>query len=166
MENGIIVRKAEREDVRQIAEICVEDWQKAYRGIIDDAYLDSLSADTRYEIEINRYQRFTVAADGDRILGYAWLEETAEEPADCEVIALYIRYECRKNGIGKLLLRDAAGRFRETGKKQMIIWCLEGNEESRRFYEKTGGKLFRAGSHPWGGKAYGMVSYLYDLEKA
>ena len=54
MDNGIIIRSAERDDVRQIAEICVEDWQTAYRGIIDDGFLDSMSVDGRYEIEIKR----------------------------------------------------------------------------------------------------------------
>ena len=50
MKNGIFIRRAEKEDVRQIAEILVEDWQTAYRSIIDDAFLDSMSADQRYEI--------------------------------------------------------------------------------------------------------------------
>ena len=49
MINGIIVRKAEIEDVRQISEICVEDWQKAYRGIVDSEWLDSMSVDKQYE---------------------------------------------------------------------------------------------------------------------
>ena len=88
MKNGIFIRRAEKEDVRQIAEILVENWQTAYRGIIDDAFLDSMSADQRYEIEIKRYQKFIVAADGEEILGYAWLETTDDEPADCEIIAL------------------------------------------------------------------------------
>ncbi len=52
MKNGITVRSAEKEDVRQIAEILVEDWQKAYRGIMDDTFLDSMSVDQRYEIEV------------------------------------------------------------------------------------------------------------------
>ena len=107
MKNGIIIRKAEKEDVRQIAEICVEDWQKAYRGIVDSDFLDSLSVEQRYELEIRRYDKFIVAADADRILGYAWLESTEDEPADCEIIALYVRYSERKNGIGKLLFQDA-----------------------------------------------------------
>ena len=47
MADRITVRNAEKEDVRQIAEILVEDWQKAYRGIIDDAFLDSMSVDQR-----------------------------------------------------------------------------------------------------------------------
>ena len=163
MKNGITVRNAEKEDVRQIAEILVEDWQKAYRGIMEDAFLDSMSADQRYDIEVKRYQHYIVAADGSEVLGYAWLEAAEDEPADCEIIALYVRYSKRNNGIGKLLLRDAVSRFRESGKKKMIVWCLKENCESRKFYEKTGGKEFRTGSHNWGGKEYSMISYLYNL---
>ena len=69
--NGITVRKAEAEDVRQISEICVEDWQKVYRGIVDSEWLDSMSVDKQYEKEIKRYQDFVVADDGNKILGYA-----------------------------------------------------------------------------------------------
>ena len=163
MKNGIIIRKAEKEDVRQIAEICVEDWKTAYRGIIDSDFLNSLSVDKRYEIEINRYQYFTVAADADKILGYAWLQTTEEETADCEIVALYVRYLYRKTGIGKLLLQHAVSYFREIGKKRMIVWCLKENDEARRFYEKTGGREFLTGSHQWGSKEYEMISYLYDL---
>ncbi len=163
MKNGIVIRNAEKEDVRQIAEILVEDWQKAYRGIMDDAFLDSMNVDQRYEIEGKRYQKYIVAADGSEILGYAWLEASGEEPADCEVIALYVRYSERNHGIGRFLMQYAFDHFRENGNKKMIVWCLKENHESRKFYEKTGGKEFRAGSHQWGGKEYGMISYLYDL---
>ena len=164
MADRITVRNAEKEDVRQIAEILVEDWQKAYRGIIDDAFLDSMSVDQRCEIEGKRYRKYVVADDGTEILGYAWLETAGDEPADCEVIALYVRYAKRKMGTGRLLLQYAMRHFRESGKKKMIIWCLKENHESRKFYEKAGGKEFRTGTHPWGGREYEMVSYLYDLD--
>ena len=164
MNNGITVRNAEKEDVRQIAEILVEDWQKAYRGIIDSEFLDSMSVDKRYEIEIKRYQKYIVASDGEEILGYAWLEMAEDEMSDCEIIALYVRFSKRKMGIGKLLLQYAVSYFRESGKKRMIIWCLKENDESRRFYEKVGGKESQTCSHNWGGKDYDMISYLYDLE--
>ena len=163
MKNEITIRDAKKEDVRQIAEICVEDWKAAYRGIIDDAYLDSLSVEKRYEVELNRYQENVVATDGREILGYAWLQTTEDAIADCEIVALYVRYAHRNKGIGKLLLRHAVDRFRENGKKRMIIWCLKENHESRRFYEKTGGKAFQASTHNWGGREYDMISYLYDL---
>ena len=163
MSNSIIVRRAEKEDVRQIAEILVEDWKRAYRGIMDSGFLDAMSVDDRYEIEIKRYQEYIVAADGDEILGYAWLEDTADEPADCEVIALYVRYSKRNNGSGTVLMQYAFSHFRKIGKKKMVIWCLKENHESRRFYEKVGGKEFQTGSHNWGGKDYEMISYLYDV---
>ena len=159
----MIVRKAEKEDVRQIAEILVEDWQKAYRGIMDSDFLDSMNVESRCEIEAKRIDKYIVAAEGREILGYAWLETAEDEASDCEVIALYVRYAKRNKGIGKLLLQHAVRFFRENGRKKMVIWCLKANTDSRRFYEKTGGKEFRTGSHNWGGKEYEMISYLYDL---
>ena len=59
----MIIRQAKEKDVLQIAEILVEDWKTAYRGIMDDDFLDSLSATQRFEIEIKRYQKYIVAAD-------------------------------------------------------------------------------------------------------
>ena len=117
--DNMVIRSAKKEDVRQIAEILVEDWQKAYRGIMEDAFLDSMNAEQRYGIEVRRYDKFIVAADGDEILGYAWLEPTDEEPADCEVIALYVRYNLRNRGVGKRLMRHAFDHFRAAGKKKM-----------------------------------------------
>ena len=161
--NGMIVRKAEKEDVRQIAEILVEDWQKAYRGIMDSDFLDSMNVDQRYEIEVKRYEKYVVAAKGSEILGYAWLETADDGESDCEIIALYVRYSARKNGIGKCLFQYAERYFREAGKQKMIIWCLKDNDEARKFYEKAGGKEYRTGYHNWGGREYEMISYLYDL---
>ena len=100
-EEQMIIRQAKTEDVLQIAEILVEDWQTAYRGIMNDDFLDSLSAAQRYEIEIKRYQKYVVAADENEILGYAWSEEIDDEAADCEIVALYVRYAKRKSGIDR-----------------------------------------------------------------
>ena len=159
----MIIRNATEKDVRQIAEIIVEDWQTAYRGIIDDEYLDSLSVDERHQRELKRYGQYKVAVDNDEVIGLAWNAETADEPADCEIIALYVRYSKRNNGIGKALMQNAMDSFREAGKKCMIIWCLEGNLESRKFYEKMGGKENSTGTHSWGNREYNMTSYLYKL---
>ena len=73
-----------------------------------------------------------------------------DEAADCEIIALYVRYSKRNNGIGKALMLDSMELFRKSGKQTMIIWCLEDNHESRKFYEKMGGKEYDTGTHRWG----------------
>jgi len=57
----------------QIAEILVEDWKRACRGIMDNAYLDAMRVEQRYAIEIQRYQKYTVAADGQGHDGHGGL---------------------------------------------------------------------------------------------
>ncbi len=160
----MIIRKATEEDARQIAEIVVEDWKNAYRGIIDSDYLDALNVEERYQREKQRYQVYTVAADDRDVLGFAWNETAGDEVSDCEIIALYVRYAKRNNGIGKILFRNSVEYFRAAGKKKMIIWCLKDNAEARKFYEKMGGQVYKTGTHPWGSRDYDMISYLYDLD--
>ena len=160
----MMIRQAREEDVMQIAEIMVEDWQRAYRGIMDDDYLDSLNPEQRYQIEIRRYGKYTVAVENDEVLGYAWNEMTDDEAAESEIIALYVRYSKRHRGIGKALMQNSMECFRKAGKKSMIIWCLRDNHESRKFYEKMGGKVYKNGTHRWGNRDYDMISYLYPLD--
>ena len=161
----MIIRNATAEDARQIAEILVEDWQIAYRGIIDSAYLDAMSVEERYRRESQRYQQYTVAAEGDEILGFSWNEMNGDEAADCEIIALYVRYAKRNSGIGRALFRHSIEVFRAAGKKRMIVWCLKENAEARKFYEKMGGKADKTGTHPWGNRDYDMISYIYPLDE-
>lgn len=161
----IVIRKATEADVRQIAEILVEDWKRAYRGIMDSAFLDAMSVEQRYPIELGRYQKYTVAADGQEILGYAWNEMMEEETADCEIVALYVRYDRRKSGIGRMLFQNAVDSFRAAGKKTMIVWCLKENQEARKFYERMGGKADQTGTHTWGNRVYDMISYRYRLDE-
>ena len=160
----MIIRKATEEDARQIAEILVEDWKIAYRGIIDSTYLDSLSVEQRYQRELQRYRQYIVAADGNEVLGFTWNETVGSEEADCEVVALYVRYAKRNCGIGKALLRNSMDVFRASDKKKMIVWCLKENIEARKFYEKMGGKAYKTGTHPWGNRDYDMISYLFQLD--
>ncbi len=158
------IRQAAPEDVRQIAEILVEDWQTAYRGIIDGAYLDALSVEERYQREAQRYRIYTVAADEKEVLGFAWNELIDTEDADCEIVALYVRYARRNSGIGRVLFQQAMDGFRAAGRKRMIVWCLRENAEARQFYGRMGGIVHRSGTHRWGDRDYPMISYLYRLD--
>ena len=160
----LTIRQATKEDARQIAEILVEDWKKAYRGIIDSDYLDSMNVEERYQRELQRYQIYRVAVAGKEVLGFTWNEMADDEAADCEIIAIYIRYAKRKGGIGRALFRDSVEIFRTAGRKKMIIWCLRDNAEARKFYEKMGGIVYKTGAHQWGNREYDMISYLYQLD--
>ena len=48
----IIIRQAAEEDAWQIADILVEDWKTAYRGIIDSDYLDALNNKEKARLNI------------------------------------------------------------------------------------------------------------------
>ena len=39
----IIIRNIKKEDIPQVVDVLISAWQTAYKGIIDDAYLDSMS---------------------------------------------------------------------------------------------------------------------------
>ena len=160
----MIIRNAAKEDAWQIADILVEDWKIAYKGIIDDDYLDSMNVEERYQRELQRYQIYRVAEDDKEILGFTWNEMIEDEDADCEIIALYVRSAKRKSGIGRELFRDSVDTFKAAGRKKMIIWCLKENHEARKFYEKMGGKVYKPGTHKWGDRDYDMISYLYQLD--
>ena len=146
MKSDIIIRNATKDDAMDIADIIVEDWQIAYKDIIDSEYLNSLSVDRRYEIEVKRFEKYIVASDDHQVLGCAWIQDAHEDDADCEIVALYVRYDKRNKGI-------------------MIIWCLKDNHDSRKFYEINGGIEHKGSTHNWGGREYEMISYMYDLDK-
>ncbi len=115
-----VIRPATAEDALQIAEILVEDWKMAYRGIIDSAYLDSMSVEQRYQREARRYRQYTVAADGNEILGFAWNALIDGEEADCEIVALYVRYAKRKSGTGRALFLHSMDTFRAAGSMKPV----------------------------------------------
>ena len=47
----IIIRNATIEDVERIADIKIEGWQTAYRGIIDDDFLDNMDREKKLRRE-------------------------------------------------------------------------------------------------------------------
>ena len=85
----VIIRYATSDDARQIAEIIVEDWKIAYKGIVDSDFLDSMNVEERYQRELQRYQIYKVAEINGEILGLTWNEFVDNEDSDCEIIALY-----------------------------------------------------------------------------
>ena len=51
----ITLRDVNFEDLRRVSEIVVESWKTAYRGIVADEYLESLTVDQNYQKRLNDY---------------------------------------------------------------------------------------------------------------
>lgn len=166
----MIVRNVKKEDLRAVSEIAVRGWQTAYRGIIDDDYLDSLSVDENYQKRLKDYKEngFIVAELDNEVVGFCryTLENlfSKEMPEiDGEICAIYVKPELKRNGIGRELFKYVFNEFKKNGNKKIILWCLKENHPSRAFYEKMGGVLCGESTITKGGKEYKEVGYKYDI---
>lgn len=143
------VRRALAEDAFALAKLHLETWQAAYRGIVPDAYLDSLSLKEKsarfcrfLEIEHERDIHTFVAEDNGRIRGfitYGTCRDCDADPdLDGEVYAIYVAPSHWRAGIGKLMLRHAEGRMKAANLHRCYIWVLESNTSAREFYRDEG----------------------------
>ena len=105
MGNDIIIRKAYIEDLKEVANIAVSGWKEAYRGIIEEEYLNNMSVEETYQKIKGGYQenKYIVAELKSEIVGFCRYTSNyskSDENADGEIIALYVKPELKYNGIG------------------------------------------------------------------
>lgn len=168
---NIIIRNATIQDIEAIADIKISGWQTAYRGIIDDDFLDRM--DRQQEIDKRKKnlgkENLIVVEYNGKIVGFSlyrdYNKDVASYPdADCEISSIYIEPTLKRNGIGKKIMKYIIEDLKEKGKKQVILGCLEKNYPSRAFYDKMGGKIFKNTTIEFGNKRYGLVMYKYDIK--
>lgn len=160
-----MIRFYKENEIEQIAKIIDEDWKIAYKGIINQEYLDSLNYKDREKRIREKYkkEKGIVYVEDNLVKGYCRFGQSKEEKELGEVYALYVKNEFRKFGIGKKLLEKAEEMLKNNGYKEMIIWCLQENKIGRNFYEKQGGILYKERKFKIGNKYYDEVSYKYKL---
>jgi len=141
------VRQASRGDVRRIAEIHVRSWQAAYRGILPDDLLDSLSISERelsWNVLLSGDCRLTLVAERSdgALTGFCSLatpsreEGVGEETA--EIGALYVDPDHWRMGAGSAMLSAALEKLDANGWRDAILWVLPENRPALAFYERFG----------------------------
>jgi ribosomal protein S18 acetylase RimI-like enzyme len=142
---GVTARPAQPEDALQIAMIHVYAWQSAYRGIVPDEYLDSLSIEQRAsgwrQILSRSPEDVWVALENDEVLG--WISAAASRdsdagPATGEIWAIYVAPEHWRTGIGRMLCEGAEQRLGKQGMDEVTLWVLRDNQRALRFYQSHG----------------------------
>ena len=146
--SAIAIRKARAADVAGIAEIHVASWRSAYRGILPDDLLDSLSIS-------EREQSWQALMSGD---GQSWLTLVAEyegavtgfcslslpsRDADAgegtaEIAALYVAPAFLRRGAGSAIIEAAFDELRGQDWRQATLWVLPENESALTFYAACG----------------------------
>jgi ribosomal protein S18 acetylase RimI-like enzyme len=139
------IRPATPDDARGITVIHVEAWQAAYRGIVPDDYLDSLSIDAREtvwrQILLTGDSSTWVAMESETIVG--WISAAGSRDSDAgtstgEVWAIYVAPARWGTGVGRSLCETAESYLRQQGFSEVTLWVLRDNERAVRFYRSNG----------------------------
>ena len=145
----IEIRIATPADAAEIANVHINSWREAYKGLLPQEFLDDrpLYFKSRYElwksITLNDPQSTYVVESQDYgLIGFI----NGGEPRDqgyadyVEIKCLYLLQRFHRQGIGFKLLKTFFSYALEVGYSQGYLWVLK-NNPSIHFYEKTGAKL-------------------------
>lgn len=167
-----LIREATAIDAESIARVRVASWRAAYRGIIDDAYLDALSVDAVRERYLRSFDPapaagFTrIAADDDgRVVGFATggASRGASVPwRQGEVWMIYLLPQAQRNGLGTRLMRSMARGLDRRGLGSMVVWALSRNAPARGFYERLGGRAGAERTTTVGTQRLDEVAYVWS----
>ena len=113
-------------------------WQEAYRGIVCDRYLDSMTVAATIARARQFPENTLIAKDKEKVVGFAVYGASKDEDLiDAgEVIAIYVLSEYYDRKIGYRLMNEAISMLKEYN--TIFVWVLEKNERAIRFYHKYG----------------------------
>lgn len=168
------IRAARVEDAQAIAATHIASWRSAYRGILPDSQLESLSS-TEKEATAQALilsppeprHRILVLERGGILQGFAATGPARGESAVGigEVYAIYLAPAAWGRGMGRLLMGRAQAALGADGFEEGILWVLERNERARNFY-RAGGWIEDGGTRTqWhGGIALREVRYRLKIQ--
>ena len=99
-----MIRYYEQKDIEQVAKIIAEDWKIAYKGIIDDEYLENLDYKDKEKSIREKYQKQkSIVLDEEGIVkGYSRFGENRDEEKELgELYALYVKADERGKKLEK-----------------------------------------------------------------
>ena len=140
-----LIRKASEHDAMRIAEIHVETWREAYRGMVPADYLEALDPHRRSvmwrEILASPEKTVLVALRESKIVGFCAQLPSRDLPSPAEIAeisALYVEPSSWDSGAGRSLMMAALDHAREHRFTIATLWVLSSNQRGRSFYEKAG----------------------------
>ncbi|MCC2647132.1 MAG: family N-acetyltransferase [Rickettsiaceae bacterium] len=175
--NNFEIREAILEDAEAIASIHVRSWQIAYRGILEQNFLDNLNL----EDNINRRKKglsdglgiHLVVTYNGTIIGFSDGNEARIEKFTQnglkklkgkigEIKTLYIVQEYQARGIGKALFQEMIQRLKREGFCTIILWALADNVKAIKFYEAQGGVKIDEEYYIRGANKYLEFAYKFE----
>ena len=143
----ITTRPATPADAAAIAEIHVRAWQTAYRGMMDDAFLDALSVEQRVaqwreRLTAGRDDLHVWVADQEgEVVGFCSFGPSDEDdvPRRTAILhTIYVRPGLTRASSAEPTPARAEQAMREAGYRHAVLWMLKQNANAGAFYERAG----------------------------
>lgn len=141
----MIVVHATPQDARAVAEIHVAAWRVAYRSIVSDDYLASLSLEHHEAMWGERIDsgdpELLVAKKAGVVQGwisFGKCRDIGSHNSEAEVWAIYVAPTAWSTGAGRLLWLRAKELMVEQGFKSCSLWVFPQNERAIKFYRAVG----------------------------
>ena len=140
------IRPATVDDAEAIAGVQSRTWFVAYDGIVDRRVMEERAADRpqRWRGHLADGTPTWVAESGATVLGIMSAGPSRDPDAPegtGELWMLYVDPEAQGRGVGRALLGEAVGVWRQRGFAQATLWVFEANAKARGFYERQGWEL-------------------------
>ena len=120
----------------------------AYAHVFPREQLGAMSEDSRAGewtswwrgvIESPAARSHTLVADESaEVVAFAHLGAERSDESVGELYAIYVQPESWGGGIGQALMDEVLSRLRDEGFREAVLWVLEDNPRTRRFYELAG----------------------------
>lgn len=139
------IQLAEEKHVPLITDLYIRSWRRAYKGLLNQAYLDGLS----YEEKFKKWSEYIrkpgqgvfLAMEGEKMLGFVTFMpyHPYYQIENCFYLdSLHVEPECQGQGIGTALIERVLAEARKEGFPQMGICVVRGNETALNLYLKMG----------------------------
>jgi GNAT superfamily N-acetyltransferase len=142
-----VLRQAVPSDAETIAALHTESWRSSYRGILNDDYLAGSVANERrayWQKSLNAphpERRYILLAERDKnVIAFVSVFLDKEPEHGALLNNLHVLPTLKGQGLGRLLMREAAQWTLLKNVNHMHLWTFEVNHEARRFYDALGGE--------------------------
>ncbi|MDO3411099.1 GNAT family N-acetyltransferase [Saccharibacillus sp. CPCC 101409] len=164
------IRIARPEDAAGIAQVHVDSWKTTYKGIVSDAYLDSLSVEerwTRWEDRLRRpdLDEGVMVAENERgqICGFLDFGQSREtgRTQEAELYAVYLLQSEQRKGVGRKMFRKMVAELKERGYRSLMVWVLEPNP-AVHFYKRLGAEEFERKEIRIGDEPFTEIAFCWN----
>lgn len=146
----VMIRAARPDDAPEIANVHVNAWREAYKGLLPDAFLEGLPLS--FKRRLGMWQAMIASPEGRAIfvaesekhgvIGFASVGPARDDEFSTsgELTTLYLLKAYQKRGLGAALMKAGFEALQRDGFASAYCWVLGGND-TIDFYRHNGARL-------------------------